>query len=188
MWNSFKNDLKIVSTQAFNVSECQFWDLDFWMNDHKKKLIRDCATYLFSFSNQNMFSLSVFQSHCVVVVKLDNFFTEAPNYNCRAVLWQKSTVVYAQKCANLCTPVILVCSAAVDAHVLLRSAHLSVLSCSRAQELSMQRCYICLIRSAEMGHNNENSSQSLCSNNSVNSWSLISSGATNIPKIRKLEK
>ena len=137
---------------------------------------------------QNMFSLSVFQSHCVVVVKLDNFFTEAPNYNCRAVLWQKSTVVYAQKCANLCTPVILVCSAAVDAHVLLRSAHLSVLSCSRAQELSMQRCYICLIRSAEMGHNNENSSQSLCSNNSVNSWSLISSGATNILKIRKLEK
>ena len=120
------------------------------------------------FSNQNMFSLSVFQSHCVVVVKLD-FFSEAPNYNCRAVLWQKSTVVYAQKCANLCTPV-FVCSTAVDAHVLLRSAHLSVLSCSRAPELSMQRCYICLIRSAEMGHNNENSSQSLCSNNSVNSF------------------
>ena len=131
-----------------------------------KKLIKS-ATYLF-FQSKHVFTFCFSITLCCGS-KTRIFFSEAPNYNCRAVLWQKSTVVYAQKCANLCTPV-FVCSTAVDAHVLLRSAHLSVLSCSRAPELSMQRCYICLIRSAEMGHNNENSSQSLCSNNSVNSF------------------
>ena len=101
MWNSFKNDLKIVSTQAFTVSECQFWDLDFWMNDHKKKLIRDCATYLFSFSNQNMFSLSVFQSHCVVVVKLDIFLQKHPT-TIVELCCDKSQLLFMPKSAQIC--------------------------------------------------------------------------------------